>query len=55
MSSITVSYKTAMAAGQDAGNRNAKNAGRTAWTKEDYRVAARETKRLLALLRKQTK
>ncbi len=33
-------YKVAMAAGQDAGNRSAKRAGRTEWSAEDWDVAA---------------
>lgn len=40
-------YRLAHAAGWDAGNRHASAAGRTAWTSEDYDVAAREMDRLL--------
>ena len=37
---MKMTYKIAMAAGQDAGNRNMKKAGRTAWNEEDWNVAA---------------
>jgi hypothetical protein len=33
-------YKIAMAAGRDAGNRNAAAHGRTVWAAEDFDVAA---------------
>ena len=42
-----MTYRMAMAAGQDAANRQMRAAGRTAWNEEDYATAARETNRLL--------
>ena len=40
-------YNEAMAAGQDAGNRNAKKHGRKTWNKDDYNVAAATVEKLL--------
>lgn len=37
---ITGTYKIAMAAGQDAGNRSAAAAGRKAWSADDWDAAA---------------
>jgi hypothetical protein len=42
-------YRTAMAAGQDAGNRSMVAAGRVAWDEEDFNAAAAVTLRLLGL------
>lgn len=36
----TLTYKQVMAAGQDAGNRSMKKAGRTSWNEEDWNAAA---------------
>jgi hypothetical protein len=44
-----MTYKIAMAAGQDAGNRNMKKAGRTSWNEDDFNVAAEVTQKLLSL------
>lgn len=44
---MTPTYKIAMAAGQDAGNRNMKKAGRKAWNKADFALAAKTTAKLL--------
>lgn len=44
-----VTYKIAHAAGQDAGNRQAKRAGRKTWSRADWNAAARTTRRLLKL------
>lgn len=43
----TITYKLAMAAGEDAGNRNAKKHGRTAWNEDDWNVAAATTQKLM--------
>jgi hypothetical protein len=40
-------YQIAMAAGQDAGNRSMREAGRTAWNEDDYNTAAEVANRLL--------
>lgn len=45
---IQITYKIAMAAGQDAGNKAMKAAGRTSWNEDDFNVAAELTTRLLA-------
>lgn len=37
---MKIDYKIAMAAGQDAGNRNAKKHNRQDWNEEDWNVAA---------------
>jgi hypothetical protein len=42
-----ITYATAMAAGQDAGNRNAAKNGRTVWTQADWDVAARVSSELM--------
>lgn len=38
---MKMTYKIAMAAAQDAGNRSMKKAGRKKWSKADYNVAAK--------------
>ncbi len=38
---MEATYKVAMAAGRDAGNKSARLAGRTHWSQHDYDVAAR--------------
>ncbi len=43
---LTLTPTIARAAGQDAGNRNMRKAGRTKWNLEDWNVAADETARL---------
>jgi hypothetical protein len=43
---IVMTYKIAMAASQDAGNRHAKKHGRTAWNEDDFNHAAKEFERL---------
>ncbi len=45
-----VTYKIAMAAGKDAGNRSMRAAGRTAWSKEDFNAAAEVTERLMTMV-----
>ena len=50
MAKQTVTYKIAMAAGQDAGNKSMKAAGRTSWNDDDWNVAAETTARLMALI-----
>lgn len=45
-----MTYKIAMAAGRDAGNRSMKAAGRTKWNKKDWSAACAETERLMALI-----
>jgi hypothetical protein len=47
---MTPTYRIAHAAGTDAGNRNMRAAGRTAWSAEDYEVAADTMTRLLELV-----
>jgi hypothetical protein len=44
---MQVTYAIAMAAGRDAGNRSMRAAGCTAWSEEDYAVAAAVVARLL--------
>lgn len=41
-----MTYDIAMGAGQDAGNRSMRRAGRTAWSEDDYNVAVEEFNRL---------
>lgn len=45
---IQITYKLAMAAAQDAGNKHARMAGRSAWNEEDYNFAAAEFERLMS-------
>ena len=45
-----ITYALAVAAGRDAANRSMRKAGRKAWTRADFIVAARTTNSLLALL-----
>lgn len=45
---IKGTYKIAMAAGQDAGNRSMKAAGRTEWNEEDWGAATAARARLFA-------
>ena len=40
-------HVVAFAAGTDAGNRSMRAAGRTKWSRVDYRVAAKEQARIL--------
>jgi hypothetical protein len=40
----------AVAAGQDAGNRSMRAAGRTAWNEDDWNAAAAVSDRLFALI-----
>ena len=47
MGTMKTTYKLAMAAGWDAGNRSMRKAGRTAWNHEDYKAAAEVVARLL--------
>jgi len=44
---MNITYKIAMAAGQDAGNRQMKSEGRTTWNEADWNEAARVTTELL--------
>ena len=44
---MTMTYKIAMAAGQDEGNRHAKAAGRTIWDVSDFNAAALKVQSLL--------
>lgn len=41
-----LTYDLAMAAARDAGNRSMRAAGRERWSREDYRAAVDEFKRL---------
>ena len=41
-----MTYRTAMAAGEDAANRQMRKAGRTKWSRADYNIAARTFNRL---------
>jgi len=43
---MTATYKVAMAAGRDAGNRSARAAGRSAWSEVDYDLAERTFRQL---------
>jgi hypothetical protein len=45
-----MTYKIAMAAAQDAGNRAMRAGGRKVWSAGDYRKACDELERLLALV-----
>jgi len=47
---MTATYKVAMAAGRDAGNRSARRAGRTRWSEDDFNAAARVMEQILATL-----
>lgn len=47
---MKLTRKAAYAAGQDAGNRNMRNAGRKVWNEDDWNVAAEVTSELLAKL-----
>jgi hypothetical protein len=51
MSRTPMTYKIAMAAGRDAGNRSMRKAGRTSWNEDDWNAAAAETERLIRLIR----
>jgi hypothetical protein len=42
-----MTYEIAHAAGQDAGNRSMRKAGRTSWDREDFNIAAKEFSRLM--------
>ena len=44
---IPITYKIAHAAGWDAGNQSMHKAGRKAWNREDYNVAAKTMNCLL--------
>ena len=44
---MKITYKLAMAAGQDAANRQARKAGRQAWALCDWELAAETTNKLL--------
>jgi hypothetical protein len=46
MMKLKMTYKLAMSAGQDAGNRSMKRAKRQRWNDADYAAAAREFERL---------
>lgn len=46
MSQPTMTYALAMACGRDAGNASMTAAGRTAWNRDDFRVALDEFHRL---------
>ena len=46
---MTPTLKVALAAGQDAGDRSALKAGRSAWVAEDWDEAARVVAELLGL------
>lgn len=50
MKTTPLTYAVAMAAGQDAGNRSMRAAGRTAWNDDDWNAAQAVTARLLSLL-----
>jgi hypothetical protein len=50
MARVQITYKIAMAAGQDAGNKSMHAAGRTAWNEDDWNRAAEVTARLLSTL-----
>lgn len=45
---MKVTYKIAMAAGQDAGNKQMKSAGRTSWNEDDFNLAADMANRVMA-------
>ena len=44
---IEITYELAMPAGQDAGNRSMRHAGRAVWNEEDWNIAAAVVERLL--------
>lgn len=44
---MILTYKLAMAAGQDAANRQMRKAGRKSWRRADYDLACRVTAKLL--------
>lgn len=44
---MQVTYHLAMAAGRDAANRRAEQAGRTSWSRADYNHAAKVVEQLL--------
>jgi len=44
---IKITYKLAMAAGRDAGNRNMRKNGRTTWNLADRNIAAKEFHKLM--------
>jgi hypothetical protein len=44
---VTITYKIAMAAGRDAGNKSAKTAGRTSWNEDDFNAAAAVVAKLM--------
>lgn len=46
---MTITYAVAMAAGQDAANRQMKAAGRTSWNDEDFDLAAATVRKLMGL------
>jgi hypothetical protein len=45
----TLTYKLAMAAAQDHGNRHAKRHGRTKWSRADYSTAVQKLKQIYPL------
>lgn len=47
---MKMTHKIAMAAGQDAANRNMKRNGRTEWNEEDWNVACETFNKLIALV-----
>jgi len=49
MLKMKATYKIAMAAGQDEGNRHAKKHGRKIWNRKDWEVAAAKTSAILGL------
>ena len=46
---MAMTYKLAMAAGQDAGNRSAKAAGRKVWNEDDWNVASAVVAKLMGV------
>lgn len=44
---MKVTYQIAMAAGRDAGNKNARKHGRSVWNADDYSVAAEIAHKLM--------
>jgi hypothetical protein len=44
---MTMTYKIAMAAGRDAGNKSAKASGRTSWNEDDFNAAAAVVAKLI--------
>lgn len=47
---IVLTYDSAMAAGQDAGNRSMRKANRTAWNDDDFNVSVATVERMAATL-----